>query len=62
MRVIGPEKLESILGRLGHNPRVVASGNFATPHFLLHEVDKHLPDLPPSHAQCPSRVFPIAQV
>jgi acyl-CoA hydrolase len=43
MRVITIEKLESILGRLRPNPRVVASGNFATPHFLLHEVDKHLP-------------------
>lgn len=44
MRVVTEEKLQSILGRLGPNPRVVASGNFATPHALLNAVDAALPE------------------
>lgn len=44
MRVINTEKLDSILGGLGPNPRIVCSGNFATPKFLLGEVDKLLPE------------------
>lgn len=44
MRVVTVEKLESILGRLGTNPRVIASGNFATPQTLLRAVDAALPE------------------
>lgn len=44
MRVVTLEKLQSILSRLGPNPRVVASGNFATPHALLNAVDSVLPE------------------
>ena len=43
MRVITVEKLESILSRIGDNPRVVASGNFATPKTLLRAVDSVFP-------------------
>lgn len=35
MRVINLEQLKGILGNLEPNPRIVASGNFATPTFLL---------------------------
>ena len=44
MRVVTVEKLESILGQLGPNPRVVASGNFAAPHTLLAAIDSALPE------------------
>ena len=43
MRVVTVEKLESILSRIGDNPRVVASGNFATPKTLLQAVDSAFP-------------------
>ena len=43
MRVITVEKLESILSRIGDNPRVVASGNSATPKTLLRAVDSVFP-------------------
>ena len=44
MRVITLEQLPSILGGLGHNPRIFASGNFATPYTLLNAVDQALPE------------------
>ena len=39
MRVVTIEQLRSILGNLPENPRVVASGNFATPQTLLQTLD-----------------------
>ena len=43
MRVINNEQLISILANLPENPRIIASGNFATPHTLLGAADKSLP-------------------
>ena len=43
MRVINTEQLVSILASLPDNPRIIASGNFATPHTLLAAADKVLP-------------------
>ena len=43
MRIVTVEKLESILSRTGDNPRVIASGNFATPKTLLQAVDSVFP-------------------
>ena len=43
MRIVTVEKLESILSGIGDNPRVVASGNFATPKTLLQVVDSVFP-------------------
>lgn len=43
MRVINTEQLVSILANLPENPRIIASGNFATPHTLLAAADKSLP-------------------
>ena len=43
MRVINAEQLVSILANLPENPRIIASGNFATPHTLLAAADKSLP-------------------
>ena len=43
MRIVTLEKLESILSRIGDNPRVIASGNFATPKTLLQAVDSVFP-------------------
>jgi acyl-CoA hydrolase len=40
MRVISPEQLSSILANLPENPRIIASGNFATPDLLLSVADK----------------------
>ena len=42
MRTIGVEELGREVGRLGANPRVVASGNFATPAVTLGVVDAAL--------------------
>lgn len=42
MRVITPEQLARIFDGLPENPRVVASGNFATPHVLLGALDAHV--------------------
>ena len=39
MRVITQEQLAGIFSALPKNPRVVASGNFATPHVLLNALD-----------------------
>ena len=43
MRVINNEELVSVLANLPENPRIIASGNFATPHTLLAAADKSLP-------------------
>ena len=43
MRVINNEQLVSILANLPENPRIIASGNFATPHTLLGAADRSLP-------------------
>lgn len=43
MRVVTIEQLKSVLGGLPDNPRVVASGNFATPKVILGALDEALP-------------------
>ena len=43
MRVIKIDQLPSVLRDLPANPRVVASGNFATPHVLLKAFDECVP-------------------
>lgn len=43
MRVITPQQLRSILANLPENPRIVASGNFATPKTLLALADEVIP-------------------
>lgn len=42
MRVITPEQLKSVLANLPDNPRIIASGNFATPHTLLKVADESI--------------------
>ena len=44
MRVVSIEQLKRILASLPDNPRVVASGNFATPHVLLGALDAVVPE------------------
>jgi len=44
MRTISLEQLGSILAGFDANPRVFASGNFATPYTLLNAVDQVLPE------------------
>ena len=44
MRVINLEQLKNILGNLPANPRIVASGNFATPTVLLAAADAEIPE------------------
>ena len=44
MRVITTEQLKSILASLPSNPRIVASGNFATPRTLLALADECIPE------------------
>ena len=44
MRVISIEQLKSILSSLPANPRIVASGNFATPQTLLKIADESIPE------------------
>jgi acyl-CoA hydrolase len=44
MRVVTVEQLSKILEGLTANPRVVASGNFATPKTLLGALDKAVPE------------------
>jgi acyl-CoA hydrolase len=44
MRVVNIEQLKQILANLPENPRVVASGNFATPHVLLTALDSVVPE------------------
>ena len=42
MKLISEQRLSQILGALPPNPRIVASGNFATPHTLLRVADANL--------------------
>jgi len=44
MRVVTVEKLASVLNSLPSNPRVVASGNFATPTVILDALDAVVPE------------------
>jgi len=44
MKVINVQQLHQILEALPENPRVVASGNFATPHVLLGAMDQAVPE------------------
>ena len=44
MKVVSIEQLRSALEALPANPRVIASGNFATPHALLGAVDAVVPE------------------
>lgn len=44
MRVISTEQLKSILSSLPANPRIVSSGNFATPKTLLSLADECIPE------------------
>ena len=44
MRVINTDQLKSVLANLPSNPRIIASGNFATPHTLLKVADETLPE------------------
>jgi len=43
MRVINADTLKSILANLPSNPRIIASGNFATPQTLLAVADEVIP-------------------
>lgn len=43
MRVVTVDQLASALGRLPENPRVIASGNFATPRVILKALDAAVP-------------------
>ena len=53
MRVISTEQLQTVLTNLPSNPRIIASGNFATPNTLLAAADQGLPEfrLPMLNAQ-----------
>jgi acyl-CoA hydrolase len=42
MRVIDAEQLTSVLANLPENPRIIASGNFATPNTLLKAADENI--------------------
>ncbi len=44
MRVVTIEQLTRVLRSLPENPRVVASGNFATPHVVLSALDAAVPE------------------
>jgi acyl-CoA hydrolase len=44
MRIINTEQLKSVLANLPSNPRIIASGNFATPNTLLDVADKTIPE------------------
>lgn len=44
MRVVNVDQLRNVLGNLPRAPRVVASGNFATPHTLLAAFDAAVPE------------------
>ncbi|MEY4078641.1 MAG: hypothetical protein RIS80_410 [Actinomycetota bacterium] len=43
MQIVSPSKLGELLAALAPNPRIVASGNFATPHTLLAIAEHALP-------------------
>jgi len=59
MRTITLEQLGSILAGFENNPRVFASGNFATPYTLLNAVDQVLPayrlNMLNAHGELPRR-------
>jgi acyl-CoA hydrolase len=42
MRIINTDQLKSVLANLPENPRIIASGNFATPHTLLKAADENI--------------------
>ena len=42
MRVITVDQLKSVLANLPENPRIIASGNFATPNTLLKAADENI--------------------
>ena len=42
MRVINTDQLKSVLAGLPENPRIIASGNFATPNTLLKAADENI--------------------
>ena len=44
MRIINTEQLKSVLANLPSNPRIIASGNFATPNTLLAVANETLPE------------------
>jgi len=44
MKVVNQEQLAKILSALPHNPRVLASGNFASPNVLLKVLDASVPE------------------
>ena len=44
MKRITVEQLKTVLAHLPSNPRVISSGNFATPHTLLRVVDEQVPE------------------
>lgn len=44
MKRITVEQLKTVLAHLPPNPRVISSGNFATPHTLLRVVDEQVPE------------------
>lgn len=44
MRIINTEQLKSVLANLPSNPRIIASGNFATPNTLLAVANEVLPE------------------
>ncbi len=44
MRVISGDQLKTILSNLPSNPRIIASGNFATPKTLLKIADEAIPE------------------
>lgn len=42
MKKISEQQFKQILSKLPHNPRVVASGNSATPYYLLNIIEKEI--------------------
>jgi len=42
MRIINTDQLKSVLANLPENPRIIASGNFATPNTLLKAADENI--------------------
>jgi len=42
MRIINTDQLKSVLANLPENPRIIASGNFATPHTLLKAANENI--------------------
>ena len=44
MKRITVEQLKTVLAHLPPNPRIISSGNFATPHTLLRVVDEQVPE------------------